>query len=243
MVADTDGYHANEDAALASWSARKTCRLIWWVTTIVVVLGVVREVIVGTLGEGTPLRDLRHISLDGELNVATWYSSALMLAASMLTLVASRIEPEPKQRPYWLAIATVMLLMSIDETASFHESFITLLDGWAQYSDYLHFSWVVLGAPFVLLFAAFSIPFLLRLDRNTAVRIVIAGALFVFGALVLEMIDGAIQVRYGAESLAYRMGAMSEDIFELVGMTVFVAAMALHVAPTHEGVRGVMFCR
>ncbi len=58
MVADTDGYHANEDAALASWSARETCRLIWWVTTIVVVLGVVREVIVGTLGEGTPLKDL-----------------------------------------------------------------------------------------------------------------------------------------------------------------------------------------
>jgi len=199
--------------------------MLWTATAVVVALGILREIFVGVMGDGTPLKDLRHISLDGELNIATWYSSALMLSAALLALVARHFDPVAKQRPYWLAISVVMLLMSIDETASFHESFITILEDWSRHSDYLHFAWVVIGIPFVIAFALGSIPFLLRLARRTAVLFVVSGALFVFGALVMEMIDGAIQVRLGAESLAYRVGAMFEDAFELVGMTLFVATL------------------
>ncbi|MBO6539069.1 MAG: hypothetical protein JJ969_06655 [Rhizobiaceae bacterium] len=195
------------------------------VTVVIIALGVAREVFVELFGTGTALKDLRHISLDGELNIATWYSSTLMLAAAFLAWVCSRGDAERRQRPYWLLIATVMLLMSVDETASIHESFITVLEGWGEHSDYLHFSWVVLGIPATILFAVVMVPFLLRLERRVAVMMIFAGGLFVFGALVMEMIDGAIQVRLGADSLAYRAGAAIEDSFELAGMTLFVLVL------------------
>lgn len=230
MVAETEKSPISMTVPQQAWSARTYCTILWGATFTVVALGIFREVFVESFGEGTPLKDLRHFSLDGELNIATWYSSALMLAAAALAAVTGRFDADTRQYPYWLAISVIMLLMSIDETASFHESFITLLDGWAPHSDYFHFAWVLLGIPFVILFALFSVPFLLRLNGRTAVLFVIAGALFVFGALVMEMIDGAVQVRLGAESLAYRLGAMSEDAFELAGMTLFVTALVTLLA-------------
>lgn len=209
-------------------------------TVVVIALGIAREVFVELFGLGTALKDLRHISLDGELNIATWYSSTLMLAASFLALVCSRGDADRRQRPYWLLIAAVMLLMSIDETASIHESFITVFEGWGEHSDYLHFSWVVLGIPATILFALVVVPFLLRLERRVALMMILAGGLFVFGALVMEMIDGAIQVRLGADSLAYRAGAAIEDSFELAGMTLFVLvlmklAAQMYSSDSHAG--------
>ena len=229
MVAETDRQAALISTPYAGWNVRHVRSAVWTVTVIIVLLGVAREAFVHVIGTGTALKDLRHISLDGELNIATWYSSSLMLAASALSLLASRLDSDGRQRRYWLMISAVMLLMSIDETASFHESLITVFDSWAQYSDYLHFAWVVVAIPFVILFGIVSVPFLSRLPRKTAARFVAAGVLFVFGALVMEMIDGAIQVRLGAESLAYRLGAMTEDAFELIGMSLFVTVLVSYV--------------
>lgn len=211
------------------WGIKSLGGLLFAVTGLVVALGIARELLVRHFGIETVLRDLRHFSLDGELNVATWYSSTLMLGAFLLALAVWRNEHDRRQRPYWLAIGLLMLAMSIDETASFHESFITLLQPLAAYSDFLHFAWVVIGAPFVLLFAACTAPFLLRLERGLAARMVAAGVLFVFGALAMEMIDAAIQVRLGAESVAYRAGVVIEDAFELLGMSLFVATLAAHL--------------
>ena len=223
-------------SAILPVSCLESFRPVLILTTVAIIaLGAAREVFVDLFGLGTALKDLRHISLDGELNIATWYSSTLMLAASFLALVCSRGDTDLRQRPYWLLIATAMLLMSIDETASIHESFITLLESWRGHSDYLHFSWVVLGIPATILFAAVMVPFLFRLERRTALTMILAGGLFVFGALVMEMIDGAIQVRLGSDSLAYRAGAAIEDCFELAGMTLFVLVLMKFAARMYSG--------
>lgn len=199
-------------------------------TAIVILLGLLQMLFVATYGTDTMLRDLRHFALDGELNVGSWYSSLLMTAAALVCFLLARLDPDARQGPFWLVLSVLFLAMSLDETASFHEPLIDILAPAAEWSDLFHHAWVVVAIPFVIAFGLFSIPFLLRLERGVAIGFVIAGALFVFGALVMEMIDGVIRLRLGYDSLAYKTGALLEDVFELLGMTLFVATALRYLA-------------
>ena len=119
--------------------------------------------------------------------------------------------------------------MSIDESVSFHEAFITILSGLGAISGIFYFAWVVPGTIFVAVFGLIYLRFLCRIPTDLARGLVVSGIVFLTGALGLEMIDGWIAANYGEDTAIYIIGYCLEDIFEIIGVLMFVNVTSAHL--------------
>ncbi len=207
-------------------------RLVAICSAVVIIAGVGRELFVAFIGDGTILNTLRHFTLDAENTVGAWYSSALMLAnAGLIALIAiaeaKRREPMVLQ---WRLLALIFVALSIDETASFHESTIGPLQKAFGFSGFLSFAWVVPAIFLLALFAVIYVPFLTRLPRRHALGFVAAGLIFVAGALGMEMIGGVFNETLGGGSAIYIITTTIEESLEVIGLTVLFFVLTNYLA-------------
>lgn len=164
-----------------------------------------------------PLVGLLSLSYEG--NLPSWYASALPLAcAGLLALVAAG---EAQDRRHWRLLALGFCAISIDEAVGFHEQ----LSGTFDTSGVLHFDWVIPAGALVIALGLYFLGFLRRLSRETARRFVLAGALYVGGAVLCELPLGWWTEHYGDHSLGYALIDWVEETLEFVGLTVFAAAL------------------
>lgn len=106
-------------------------------------------------------------------------------------------------QPYrlrWLALAAVVAVLSFDEYASLHETFSGPFRDTFGGPRAFYFGWVVPGTVFVAAVAALSLPFLATLGHRTRRLFVLAGAIYVTGALGLEFIEGVVASEIGEEN-------------------------------------------
>ena len=158
-------------------------------------------------------------SLSFEDNLPSWYASALpLLCAGLLALVAAG---EAQDRRHWRALALGFVYISIDEALSLHEMLGALVDG----EGLLHFSWVIPALVIVLVALLAFLGFLRRLDPPTARRFVLAGALYVTGAVLFELPLGWWTEQHGDESLGYALIDWCEETLEFAGLTLFAATL------------------
>jgi hypothetical protein len=169
------------------------------------------------------LHDFRLFNFDFENNIPTWYSSFQMLiAASLMALIASwKVQIKDKYRIHWSILGILLLLMSLDETASIHERFTQPLQSSLKLGGLLHFSWLILGLAIVAGFIIFYLKFFFSLDRKTKVKILIAGAIYLAGALGSELIGGVIFETYG-DSVQYAIVTTVEEMLELFGIALLI---------------------
>lgn len=209
-------------------------RLLLFGILIVAALGLAREAFVMALGLETPLRDLRQISLSEEQNLSSWYTSLLMTMASVLAwLAAICVTGVPAAtRRFWRVVAILMLLCSIDETVSFHEVGTLLLPNAAAISPFLRFAWVVFAVPVLAFLGIWCLWSMRHLPSRLWWRLMASAAVFLTGAVGLELIDGAVLVHWGETSLAYRIGYVTEDILEMLGLVIFILAVFQHLRDT-----------
>jgi len=164
---------------------------------------------------------------DGEANVTTWFSAALLLS---IALVSAGVAVRERQggsrwRWHWLLLAVTFCYLSLDELAHL------------DLGGVLFFSWVVLGAPLVLLFAAVFVPFLLALPRRTAGLLLLSGAIFVGGALGMELVGGWVASEgAGSFSSDYVWATTVEELLENLGAALCLYAIADYAADRfHSG--------
>jgi hypothetical protein len=158
-------------------------------------------------------------SLSYEGNMPTWYASALpLLCAGLLAWIAADEVPD---RGYWRLLAAGFLAISIDETVGLHERLSGLFDT----TGFLYFGWVIPAGALVVALGLAFIGFLRRLPRDVARRFLLAGGLYVTGAVVLELPLGWWTERYGDDSFGYALIDWCEETLEFVGLTVFASAL------------------
>ena len=163
------------------------------------------------------------LSLSLEANIPTWYASVLLFACAAL-LVAHGRRDKARWRAHWLGLAFAFVCISMDEVASFHER----LNGLARFGGALFFGWVVPFGVLVLVIGLLCVPFLRALPPVTRTRFVTAGALYVGGALGVELVLGWWTEQHGAFNLTYRMIDAVEEGGELAGVSVFLWSLAAH---------------
>lgn len=190
-------------------------------------LGVMREILIAALGPRTALEDLRQIWLDVEHSLPAWYSSILMLGiALVLWLIARLLRREGgADVRRWSLLGLLFAAMAMDEAVSFHEVLIDPVRNLVGASGPFHFAWVIPGAIGVALIGLYFLPFLFRLPRRTAVLFVVAGAVYVAGALGMEMVGGAMAEAYGTSALPYVVAFVVEEGLEIAGLTAFLLAL------------------
>lgn len=175
------------------------------------------------------------LSLSYEQNLPSFYSAALLLGcALLLALIASGAGKNGERFvAAWWVLSAGFLYIAIDEVLSFHEELSKLmaLDG------ALHFSWVVPAAILVVVLGVAYVPFLRHLPRSMRIRFLIAGAVYVGGAVGMELPLGYWTVHHGTRNLGYGLIDAAEEALEMLGLNLFLLALLDHLAQKGWAVR------
>ncbi len=176
-----------------------------------------------------------QFNLDNELSVPNWYQTVMLLADGFLLLViaAARRKGDPFRR-YWKMLGAVFLFMSLDEEAAIHDQTMDTLRGQVHASGVFHFAWVIPALIFVAAAAVFFVPFLKSLPDKTRQTFLLAGALYVGGALGMEMVGGYLHSHHYPAAL-YSWETIAEETLEMSGQLLFFYALLCylrdHVGP------------
>lgn len=155
--------------------------------------------------------------LDGEQTVPAFFSSLLLLFAA-LTIFSIASDPRTTAlRTHWWVLGAIFAFMAVDEAAGFHELLIMPLRSRFDLPSWLHYAWVIPVAVLVILFALAYLRFLLALPRRYQALFVLAGVLYVGGALGMEMLGAATR-----GSGTYELMMALEETLEMTGATVFI---------------------
>lgn len=165
------------------------------------------------------LRDFTwRFDMSGDTTVPTWWASFTLLISSVLFHLVGRLKTRdgaPFAR-HWHGLAAIFLLLSIDETAALHEASGSALE--VSTTGFFYYSWVLLGLGAVAVFAVAYWRFFWNLPVALRSGLFIAAALYVGGALGIEMINARTEFVGGAESTRYQLGTAVEEFFEMAGV-------------------------
>ena len=181
--------------------------------------------------------------VDKEANFPTYFSALqLFIAASILGVIAwlERCE-RSKFTLHWTVLAGGFLLMSVDEICAGHEKLnqpVSALLGSATYGLFA-FAWVIPAVVFVAVVGLGYWKFLAHLPNSTRNGCVLAGLLYLGGALGVELL-GSRQFELGGwnwEDPLYMTFATLEEALEMVGVLVLIRTMLNYLATTYGGLQ------
>lgn len=186
-------------------------------------LGVGVEVAYYALGARKLEPLVTFLSLSYERNLPTWYASGLLLACALVLAGIARAAGRSRDpsRRHWWALAGAFAYISLDESVGLHEH----LGGLLSLGGVLFFTWVVPAAVLVVLGGLAFLPFLARLPSRRRGQFILAGVLYVGGALAMELPLGWWTERHGNDNLVYALIDHVEEALELVGASLFLAAL------------------
>ena len=161
-----------------------------------------------------------------EKNLPTLFNVFLLIAdmVALGTVAMFRFARGDRWRWHWLCLAAIFLLLSYDEAAQVHEALGKVVEGATHATGFLAFAWVIPGMAFVLAVGLAFTRFLLALPRRSAVLFVVAGALYVFGAIGMEMFEANVYSFRGYDNLTFSLLATFEETLEMTGLIVFLHA-------------------
>ena len=203
--------------------------------------------------DGFLLRIIDKFDLDLEKNnLLTWYQSSTLLLSAFLLAVIAFVKKNKQEIDvrYWVFLSLTFLFLSADEAGSIHEQMSMLLRKVFDLHGFLFLSWVIPAAMAVLiLFAAYS-KFLFRLPNATRWLFIIAGFVYLGGALGIDMINANnLEANHfiatnpeivGATRFNYALLTALEEFLEMSGIVIFIYALVtqlnleLGLAPAKE---------
>jgi len=165
---------------------------------------------------------LRLFDTAEEANVTSWFSSELLFIVAILVLLISRVKVHHSDAysRHWTILAAIFFFLSLDELASIHEMTINSLRNAFGATGLFYFSWVIIAIPLVLLLGFFFLRFVLSLPRSTRIQFIVAGTLFLTGAVGFEMLGGLFH-----ESSIYRVFVTVEETLENLGAGIFIISL------------------
>lgn len=204
--------------------------------TALVLLGgadIITQTINATLSPSFPgwVQLEKLFNLDREFSFPTWYSIILLASAALLLgLIAwAAYRERDVMWKYWGALAAIFTGLSIDEQVLGHESVGQAVGEQITSGGIFFYAWVVPGAIAVAILGLIFIPFLRYLPRRTRVSFVIAAALYLGGALVMEMLSGIVADNEEIDNLFYATMTSIEEILEILGASFFILTLLSEV--------------
>lgn len=188
--------------------------------------------------DGSFLKIIDKFDLDLEKNnLPTWYQSSTILLGAFLLAVIALVKRNKREIDvrYWGFLSLTFLFLSADEAVSIHEQMTMPLRNALDLHGFLFLSWVIpAGIAVLTLFAAYS-KFLFRLPAATCWLFILAGFVYLSGALGIEMI-GANYLEanhfiatnpeiFGAPRFQYALLTALEEFLEMSGIAIFIYAL------------------
>ncbi len=217
------------------FDARRIVRIVAICAAVIWGLGLFRQIVVAILNVDTDPFGWDLINLDAENNLPAWFSGLLLFSVGMTALFLAQFArgAEPRNVPWWTALGAFFVLLSADEIMKLHETTVAPLRAIATWTGLLHFPWVVWALPLLVVVALCFVPLLRRLPRATTVRLGVATAVGILGAVGMEMVAGVV-IGWRGRGDYYAICFLIEEGAEMTGVVLFLRALLLHIAGTTE---------
>lgn len=206
---------------------------------------IVAVVVITSLGAGllsfVPIRDpflnevkesvVRLAWVDGEGNIPAWYSASLLIFCSLLLAAITAAEKSHGGRyiAHWLFLSLIFVFLSLDESAQLHELSIAPLRELFGATGFLHYTWIVPAGICVALLVIAYLGFLAKLPARTRRLFLMAGAVYVGGAMGVEAVSGKHASVHGRHNLTYHLIITVEELLEMAGAVLFIYALLDYV--------------
>jgi len=157
-------------------------------------------------------------NVDGEENVPTWFSGAILLLSSglLLAIAGTRRREGARDVLYWYGLAIGFAFLSLDEIAGLHETINTVIE----------MTWAIPAAVLVGVVGLAYVPFLIHLPARTRWLFLEAGAAYVSGAVLAELLtDQFFLTGQSPDTLAYNLLTAVEEGLEMMGVVLFIHAL------------------
>ena len=180
--------------------------------------------------------------VDQEGNVPTFFSASLLLFASLLLAVISRLKKQSNDSRWrqWAILAFALLYMAIDEASEIHELLqipAKWLIGRENAKGILTYAWVLFGITFVLIFALSYLKFFFSLPVQTQRQFFAAAATFLSGGLGMELVESYFIGTYGRETFGQALLVTVEEGLEMAGVIILINALLTYIHSYHGEVR------
>lgn len=207
----------------------RVARALAIVMAVLVVVGLIANRLVYSVApdiEAPLARAAARFDLGLEPSVPALFSTFLLAACAVMLAVNGRATPRgaPGRGGWWL-LAIVFVALAIDETVMIHEMADDTLHRVLGTSGVLYFAWVIPGALFTLAVALASLRLLIALDARTRALFLLAGVVFVGGAIGMELIAGVVVEASGPESVGHMIEQGIEETMEMSGSILFLYAL------------------
>jgi hypothetical protein len=182
----------------------------------------------GLMGLG-PLFDV-----DGEGNVPALFSALMLGGAGILAYVVAsrrRLDLLPDWK-YWYGIALAFFFLSVDEAVQLHEMLVPLGKLVANDGVFLG-AWVIPAGLLVAIFGVLYAGMIFRLPPWLRNRGILAAALFLSGAIGMEMVGGPV-IQANGRHLQFELCCAVEELLEMSGVAIWICALARYLGLSEQ---------
>lgn len=187
---------------------------------------------IGALAEpgGGLGRLLDQFDFDREGNLAAFSQGVALLSLGVAAAVIAASAPRGRERMEWLGIAGVFALVAVDEATAIHEALAEPVIEATGASGVLHFAWLIPAFAALLVLAVLYLGWYRRLDPRVRLTLTLALGVYLLGAVVGEMVGGALYESGGVHTISYRLEAQLEELCESFGMILAAYALVEEIA-------------
>ncbi len=202
-------------------SRRQIMRGLWTAVAVLVGIHVVLTVVHYEFTE-LPWLFRQIFDVDEEDSFPTWYSAvALFMTAACLAVHGwGSASARHEGIIAWRGLAAGFAFLSIDEIAGMHETFNSVTE----------FSWAIPGAAVGAIVGLVYLRFMWRLPRRTAIAFAIGGAIYLGGAVGIELLTEPFLENDALDTLPYNIWTAVEEGMEMGGVLIFLGALLKHMA-------------
>ncbi|MEQ1655857.1 MAG: hypothetical protein ABL960_09185 [Nitrospira sp.] len=139
----------------------------------------------------------------------------------------------------WMILAGGFFYLATDEGWSLHERLIDPVRGLLGHGDLgiFYYAWVIPAMAGVALLGVAFLGFLFRLPSSTRWSFIIAGSLYLGGAIGIEMLGGRQNELHGWENLTYQLFAHLEESLEMAGIILFIHTLLRYLVERYPDIR------
>jgi hypothetical protein len=174
---------------------------------------------------------LSLFDLNREGNISTFFASGLLAGAALLFWIIGKQVRESggSFAGYWALLSLLFIFGAADEFVSFHEHLNNPLRRLLGTSGLFYFAWVI---PYVVIVVGVLLiyaRFFFRLPLRFRWRFGVAAAVFLFGAVGMEMAGGRVAEVDGFKTPFYIFLSTLEETLEMVGILLLIRSQLLYL--------------
>ncbi len=165
-----------------------------------------------------------------EANLPTYFSALVLLGdAILLAFIAFGSKAIGEKFWHWIGLSAIFVFISLDEMIQIHEQLRAPMEALFNTSGLLYFAWFIPYLAMVVLIGIAYFKFMMRLPKKILKLFILAGIVFVFGAVGMEMLGGMHAEINTEYTLTYALMYSFEEFLEMSGAALFFYALISYI--------------